>query len=497
MNILAFGLRVRGKNPYVRICVAAFALFCSNIHAQAATYTVGGSISNLTGSGLVLRLDAQAGCIASGNISSVTNSPAAGGSEQCLITATSYCCSESSSNAHVTTNPDGTFDCTVICGAVINSVPIPGFGSSVPQAGPPLTQTVSPAANATSYTFGTPVSDASPYTVSIDTQPSNPAQVCTLVNATGTVSGANVTNANVSCTTVTHTVTATAGANGTASPPSQSINDGSTATVTLTPSAGFKASASGCGGSLGSDGLTYTTAAITADCTVVATFSPVTHTVTVTVGPNGTASPPSQSVNDGSTAIVTLTPNAGFEASASGCRGSLGSDGVTYTTAAITADCTVAATFTQIPKSPTTTALSLSPNPALTNQSVAASVTVSSNALPTGTSANASRSKIATAIAAVMPTGTVAISGGGQSCNAALVNGSGSCILAYATPGTYSITATYPGDTQNLPSTATTSLAVAAPAPVIPSPMLDGIALVVLGLAVLALTSRRRSAGWR
>jgi hypothetical protein len=424
MNILAFGLCVRSKNPYLRICVAAFALFCSDVHAQAATYTVGGSISNLTGSGLVLRLDGQAGCIASGNISSVTNSPAASGSEQCLITATSYCCSESSNNAHVTTNPDGTFNCTVICGAVINSVPIPGFGSSVPQAGPPLTQTVSPAANATSYTFGTPVSDASPYTVSIDTQPSNPAQVCTLVNATGTVSGANVTNANVSCTTVTHTVTATAGA-------------------------------------------------------------------------NGTASPPSQSINDGSTAIVTLTPNAGFEASASGCGGSLGSDGVTYTTAAITADCTVAATFTQIPKSPTTTALSLSPNPALTNQSVAASVTVSSNALPTGTSANASRSKIATAIAAATPTGTVAISGGGQSCNAALVNGSGSCILAYATPGTYSITATYPGDTQNLPSTATTSLAVAAPAPVIPSPMLDGIALVVLGLAVLALTSRRRSAGWR
>lgn len=305
-------------------------------------------------------------------------------------------------------------------------MPVPRFGSSVPQAGggPPFTETLSPAAHASGYTFTTPVSDSSPYTVSIDTQPSNPAQICSVANGTGTVSGGNVTNVDVSCTAVTHTVTATAGA-------------------------------------------------------------------------NGSASPPSQSVNDGSTAIVTLAPSVGFTASASGCGGSLGGDGVTYTTAAITADCTVTATFTPIPQSPTTTALSLSPNPTLTNQPVTASVTVTSGALPTGTRVSADGSKIATAIAAATPTGAVGISGGGQSCNATLMNGSGSCTLAYAAPGTYTINATYPGDAQNQPSSATASLAVAAPTPAVPSPMLGGIALVVLGLAVLALTLQRRWADRR
>jgi len=221
----------------------------------------------------------------------------------------------------------------------------------------------------------------------------------------------------------------------------------------------------------------------------------VIHTVTATAGANGTASPPSQSVNDGSTAVVTLTPNAGFTASASGCGGSLGGDGVTYTTGAITTDCTVAATFTPIPKSPTTTTLSLSPNPALTNQPVTASVTVSNNALPSGTAADADGSKSATVIAAATPSGSVGISGGGQSCNAALVNGSGNCTLVYATPGTYTVTATYPGDAQNQPSSATAPLAVVAPVPAVPSPTLDDIALVALGLAVLALTWRRRSTG--
>jgi hypothetical protein len=380
--------QVRGNNPCFRIWAVVFALSCIAARTEAADFTVGGSISNLVGNGLVLSLDTQLACIASGNISSVTNSPAAGGTSQCQITATEQCCSLSSSNFMSTTNPDGTINCTVVCGIIVGR---PGGTSP---AAPTATQTVSPAANATSYTFGTAVPDGSAYTVSVVTQPSGPAQVCSVANATGTVSGANVTNADVTCTTVTHTVTATA-------------------------------------------------------------------------GPNGSVSPLSQTVNDGSTAIVTLMPSPGFTASASGCGGSLGGDGVTYTTGAITADCTVAATFAPIPLLPTTTTLSLSPNPALTNQTVAASVTVTN-----GTAA--------------VPTGTVAIAGGGQSCNAPLVNGSGNCTLVYAAPGTYSITATYPGDAQNLSSAATASLVIAAPAPAEPAPTLDGIALVVLALVMVA-----------
>jgi hypothetical protein len=73
---------------------------------------------------------------------------------------------------------------------------------------------------------------------------------------------------------------------------------------------------------------------------------PTTHTVTPSAGPNGSISPNTpQTVNDGTTRQFTVTPNAGYSASVGGtCGGSL--VGTTYTTNAITADCTVSATFT-------------------------------------------------------------------------------------------------------------------------------------------------------
>lgn len=70
-----------------------------------------------------------------------------------------------------------------------------------------------------------------------------------------------------------------------------------------------------------------------------------TRTVTPSAGPNGSISPnTAQTVSSGNTAIFTVTPSAGYVASVGGtCGGNL--VGTTYTTSAITADCTVAATF--------------------------------------------------------------------------------------------------------------------------------------------------------
>lgn len=55
------------------------------------------------------------------------------------------------------------------------------------------------------YTFATPVDDGLTYAVSVSTQPTLPAQVCTVANSSGTVS-ANVTNADVTCVTTTYTI---------------------------------------------------------------------------------------------------------------------------------------------------------------------------------------------------------------------------------------------------------------------------------------------------
>lgn len=60
-----------------------------------------------------------------------------------------------------------------------------------------------------SYTFTAPVADGSPYTVSVHTQPSSPSQTCTVANPSGTVNGANVTDADVSCVTNRYVVSVT------------------------------------------------------------------------------------------------------------------------------------------------------------------------------------------------------------------------------------------------------------------------------------------------
>jgi len=66
-------------------------------------------------------------------------------------------------------------------------------------------------------------------------------------------------------------------------------------------------------------------------------------------GVNGTINPSSpQTINKGSTTQFTVTPDAGYIAAVAGsCGGSL--VGTTCTTSAITADCTVVASFTRIP----------------------------------------------------------------------------------------------------------------------------------------------------
>jgi uncharacterized repeat protein (TIGR01451 family) len=145
--------------------------------------------------------------------------------------------------------------------------------------------------------------------------------------------------------TVTASVTMTSG-NGTVTPPSRTVNYGSTTTFTVNAAAGHQASISGCGGSLA--GTTYTTGALTADCAITALFTPITYSVTATaVGGNGSIAPPLRTVNHGDTTTFTVNADAGYQANVSGCGGSL--TGNTYTTGAITAACTVTASFAAIP----------------------------------------------------------------------------------------------------------------------------------------------------
>lgn len=84
---------------------------------------------------------------------------------------------------------------------------------------------------------------------------------------------------------VTYTVTASAGANGTISPSTRTVNAGATTTFTVTPNSGYTATIGGTCPRGGFVGTTYTTGPITTNCTVTATFSIGLATGVLTIDP--------------------------------------------------------------------------------------------------------------------------------------------------------------------------------------------------------------------
>ncbi|MBF0487899.1 MAG: hypothetical protein HQK98_07035 [Nitrospirae bacterium] len=147
------------------------------------------------------------------------------------------------------------------------------------------------------------------------------------------------------------TVTSSDGGISCGSTCSSSYTSGTSVTLTAAANSGSTFSSwSGCDTTNGSS----CTVAMSAAKAVTATFTAnvvTTYTVTPSAGANGTISPSTpQTVNSGSTTSFTVTPTSGYTASVGGsCGGSL--VGTTYTTNAITANCTVAATFTASPPS--------------------------------------------------------------------------------------------------------------------------------------------------
>ena len=160
---------------------------------------------------------------------------------------------------------------------------------------------------------------------------------------TGAITVDCTVNASFSANGSSYTVSTNAGAGGAINPASTAVDHGNTASFTITPDSNYSiGSVSGCGGSL--SGNTYTTGAITADCTVNASFSVSSYTVSTNAGANGAISPASATVNHGDATSFTVTPDSNYSIdSVSGCGGSL--TGNTYTTGAITADCVVNANF--------------------------------------------------------------------------------------------------------------------------------------------------------
>ena len=159
----------------------------------------------------------------------------------------------------------------------------------------------------------------------------------------------------VATTGPSYTVTASAGANGAITPEgAQSVAQGGVASFNLLPDAGFALGPveGTCGGTLDTSAQTFTIFAVSQDCTVEATFVALGGgtdlTVTASAGAGGAISPEgAQTVAPGGVITFALLPESNFAIGPVNgtCTGLLDTQAKTFTTDAVTVDCTVEATF--------------------------------------------------------------------------------------------------------------------------------------------------------
>jgi hypothetical protein len=178
----------------------------------ATTFTIGGSVVGLTGTGLVLEDNGAddltitgTGTVSFKFKTAVTNYTV---TVKTQPTNPTQVCSVSNASGKATANVTNVqVSCGVVysvggtisgllgtglvlndtVGTFVDSLPITATGNSIP------------------FTFATPVAGNSTYTVTVGTQPSAPAQKCSVTNGSGTATG-NVTSIEVVCPAPTFTI---------------------------------------------------------------------------------------------------------------------------------------------------------------------------------------------------------------------------------------------------------------------------------------------------
>lgn len=103
------------------------------------------------------------------------------------------------------------------------------------------------------------------------------------------------------------------GGGGAVLPATQTVNSGNSASVNITPGAGYSISTISDNGVVKPVSNPYVINNVTTDHNVVVTFATTPYTVTATVsGGNGTVSPATQNVTHGGTASIDITPDPGY-----------------------------------------------------------------------------------------------------------------------------------------------------------------------------------------
>ena len=181
------------------------------VTCAAVTYTIGGTISNYSGSGLVLQdnggnnLTVSSGAtgftfstpIASGNTYAVTvGTQPSNPTQTCVVTNGSGTANANVTNVQITCTTN-----TYTIGGTISGYT--GSGLVLQDNGG---DNLTVSSGATNFTFATPIASGKGYSVTVLTQPSGPAQTCSVTSGSGTVTNANITNVQVTCSAVTYTI---------------------------------------------------------------------------------------------------------------------------------------------------------------------------------------------------------------------------------------------------------------------------------------------------
>ena len=149
---------------------------------------------------------------------------------------------------------------------------------------------------------------------------------------------------------VTHTITATSGANGSITPSGTvTVNDGANQAFSISPAGGYHVAGVLVDGSSVGAVTSYTFTNVTANHTIAASFEvdvAVTHTITATSGANGSITPSGTvTVNDGANQAFSISPAGGYHVAGVLVDGSSVGAVTSYTFTNVTSDHTIAASF--------------------------------------------------------------------------------------------------------------------------------------------------------
>ncbi len=174
-------------------------------------FSLGGGVTGLSTSGLVLASNGQTLSVASGSTSFVFPAPIASGTSYNVSVQTqpaNMTCSVSGGSGTIVSNPVSNVGVNCSVNSYTLGGTISGLGANnVVLASNGQTAVGVASASGSNFVFATPIASGTNYNVSVQTQPAG--QNCTVSSGAGVMTSAPVTSVLVSCTNIQYTVTAT------------------------------------------------------------------------------------------------------------------------------------------------------------------------------------------------------------------------------------------------------------------------------------------------